>query len=111
MGPSRCATFERGRTLYFERHGQMNLACTHCHDQHWGKRLYNETISQGQPTAFPAYRLEWQGMGSLGRRIRNCMTGVRAEPLAHGSLEMTQLELYLATRAMGMPMETPAVRP
>jgi sulfur-oxidizing protein SoxA len=50
-------------------------------------------------------------MGSLGRRLRNCMTGVRAEPLAHGSVEMAELELHLAARAMGMKVETPAVRP
>jgi sulfur-oxidizing protein SoxA len=50
-------------------------------------------------------------MGSLGRRLRGCMTGVRAEPVAYGSVEMAELELYLASRAMGMQVETPAVRP
>jgi sulfur-oxidizing protein SoxA len=39
------------------------------------------------------------------------MTGVRAEPLAAGSVEMVELELHLAARAMGMAVETPAVRP
>ena len=34
------------------------------------------------PMAIPEYRLEWQAMGSLDRRIRNCMVGVRAEPFA-----------------------------
>ena len=38
-------------------------------------------------------------------------TGVRAEPVAYGSTEMVELELHLAVRAMGMPVETPAVRP
>ena len=32
------------------------------------------------PTGYPLYRLEWQALGSLQRRLRNCMTGVRAEP-------------------------------
>ena len=50
-------------------------------------------------------------MGSLPRRLRGCMTGVRAEPLAAHSVEMAELELYLATRAMGLPLETPGVRP
>ena len=39
------------------------------------------------------------------------MTGVRAEPYAQGSVEMAELELYLAARAMGMKWEAPAVRP
>ncbi len=71
-GPAGTA-FERGRTFYMQRHGQMNLACTQCHDENWGRKLLVETISQGHPTAFPAYRLEWQGVGSLQRRIRACL--------------------------------------
>jgi sulfur-oxidizing protein SoxA len=39
------------------------------------------------------------------------MAGVRAQPLAFGSRELAELELYLASRAMGMKVETPAVRP
>jgi sulfur-oxidizing protein SoxA len=73
--------------------------------------LAGSTIPQGHPTGYPLYRLEWQGMGSLQRRLRNCMTGVRAEPFAPGADEFTALELYLMQRAAGMPLETPAVRP
>jgi len=108
-GPARPA-FERGRAFYGERHGQMNLACTHCHDRNWGRRLYAETISQGHPTAFPAYRLEWQGLGSLSRRIRACLFGVRARMPPPGARELTDVALYLAWRAQGMPLEAPGVR-
>ena len=108
-GPAR-ASFERGEAFYTQRHGQMNLACTHCHDQSYGKRLYTETISQGHGTAFPAYRLEWQGQGSLQRRLRACLFGVRAEMPKPGAAELTDLELYLAWRANGLPIESPGVR-
>lgn len=108
-GPARVA-FERGREFYARRHGQMNLACTHCHDQNWGKRLLGETISQGHGTGFPAYRLEWQGLGSLQRRLRACLFGIRAEMPPPGAPELTDLELYLAWRAEGMPIEAPGVR-
>ena len=77
-GPAN-ASFARGEAFYRQRHGQMNLACTNCHDDNYGKRLYTETISQGHGTAFPAYRLEWQTLGSLQRRLRACLFGVRAE--------------------------------
>jgi L-cysteine S-thiosulfotransferase len=100
-----------GATLFSQRIGQLDLSCAQCHTERAGLRLAGSLIPQGQATGYPIYRLEWQGMGSLGRRIRNCMTGVRAEPLAHGSVEMVELELHLARRAMGMPLETPAVRP
>jgi len=108
-GPARDA-FDRGRAFYTQRHGQMNLACMQCHDENWGKRLLVETISQGQPNAFPAYRLEWQGLGSLQRRIRACLFGVRAQMPPPGAPELTDVELYLAWRAQGLPLASPGVR-
>ncbi len=66
---------------------------------------------KAHPTGYPLYRLEWQGLGSLQRRLRNCIVGMRAEAFPYGAPEYVDLELYLATRAAGMPVETPAVRP
>jgi sulfur-oxidizing protein SoxA len=103
--------YEAGRALFAARQGQLNLACAQCHDAQAGQRLAGAVIPQGHPNGYPEYRLEWQAMGSLERRIRNCMVGVRAESFAPGSLEMTELELYLGARANGLAMEAPAVRP
>ena len=108
--PELAPHLERGRELYHRRIGQMNLACTHCHDSNWGKRLLNETISQGHPNAFPAYRLSWESLGSLSRRIRACFYGIRAEMPEYGAPELVELELYLASRAHGLPIESPGVR-
>lgn len=102
---------QSGHTLYRQRMGQLNFSCSQCHDDNWGKKLGGSTIPQGQATGYPIYRLEWQSVGSLQRRIRNCMTGVRAEPFGYGVPEMIALELYLMQRANGMLLETPAVRP
>jgi sulfur-oxidizing protein SoxA len=104
------ALFERGRALFSTRIGQLNLACAHCHDANWGKTLLAEPISQGQPTGWPAYRLEWQKAGSLQRRLRACFFGVRAEVPAFGSEDLVALELFLAWRAQGLAMEAPGVR-
>jgi len=101
----------RGQELYERRQGQLNFSCANCHDDNWGRRLASSVIPQSHPTGYPLYRLEWQGMGSLQRRLRNCMVGVRAEPYPYGSPEYVDLELFLMTRAKGMPLETPAVRP
>lgn len=102
---------EQGRTLFNQRIGQLNLSCAQCHDDNWGKSLAGNIIPQAHPTGYPIYRLEWQGLGSLQRRLRNCMTGVRAEPYAFGDIEYVALELFLMWRARGMTMESPGVRP
>ncbi|MES1163802.1 MAG: sulfur oxidation c-type cytochrome SoxA [Rhizobacter sp.] len=102
---------ERGEQLFRRRMGQLDFSCAQCHDDHAGQRLGGSTIPQAHPTGYPQYRLEWQAMASLQRRLRNCMNGVRAEPFAYGSPEFTELELYLAERAAGMRLEAPAVRP
>ena len=101
----------RGRELFERRLGQLDLSCADCHDRHWGQRLGGSLIPQAHPTGYPIYRLEWQGLGSLQRRLRNCMIGVRAEPYPFDSPEQVELELYLASRAQGLPIETPGVRP
>jgi len=101
---------ENGKSEYFRRRGQMNLACAHCHDANAGKQLGAETVSQGQPNGYPAYRLEWQKLGSLQRRLRSCMFGLHAELPPFGSELLLELELYLAWRSQGLPIESPAVR-
>jgi sulfur-oxidizing protein SoxA len=102
---------ERGRALFNRRQGQLNLACAQCHDDNWGKQLSGSVIPQAHPTGYPIYRLEWQGLGSVQRRFRNCLIGVRAEPYAYGAPEYVELEMFLMWRARGMKIETPAVRP
>jgi sulfur-oxidizing protein SoxA len=109
-GPAR-PFYEAGKALFNARQGQFNLSCAQCHDDLAGQRLAGSIIPQGHPNGYPEYRLEWQGMGSLERRIRNCTTGVRAEPFVADSLELVELELYLGARSNGLAVETPAVRP
>ena len=108
-GPA-AAIYARGRELYFERQGQLNLSCTQCHDRAWGRKILHETVSQGHPVDWPAYRLEWQSMGSLHRRLRACYDGVRAEKPPYGAPDLVALELYLAARAAGLTSTVPGVR-
>lgn len=105
------AAAERGRLRWRQRIGQLNLSCAQCHDDNWGRRLASAVIPQAHANAYPIYRLEWQALGSLQRRLRNCMNGVRAEAPPYGALELVELEAWLALRARGMPLETPGVRP
>lgn len=108
-GPAR-RFFAAGRTSFARRRGQLNLACGHCHDHNSGKRLRGEIISQGQTNGFPIYRQLWQTLGSSHRMFAWCNTAIRAKPFALGSDEYVNLELYMAWRARGLPVESPAIR-
>jgi L-cysteine S-thiosulfotransferase len=101
----------KGHDLFMRRQGQLNLACANCHDDNWNRHLAGSAITQAHPTGYPMYRLEWQSLGSLQRRLRGCIFGVRAQPYEFGAPELVELELYLMSRAKGMSIETPAVRP
>jgi L-cysteine S-thiosulfotransferase len=102
---------QAGREMFHQRQGQLNLSCAQCHDDNWGQKLAGALIPQGHPNGYPIYRLEWQTLGSLQRRLRNCLFGMRAISYPFGAPENVDLELYLMWRARGMPFEAPAVRP
>ena len=104
-------SLERGKATFYRRQGQVNLACASCHEHNAGKRLAGNAIPQAHPTGYPLYRLEWQAVGSLQRRLRNCLAGIRAEAPTYGAPELVELEFFLMWRANGMRLETPAVRP
>lgn len=109
--PATQPALDAGRALFRRRVGQIDMSCAQCHDENWGAHLAGNVIPQAHPTGYPIYRLEWQGLGSLHRRFRNCMSGMRAEPYEPGAKEYVELEYYLMWRARGMKLETPAVRP
>jgi sulfur-oxidizing protein SoxA len=102
---------ENGRRWFERRLGQLQLSCAACHDERAGARLGGSVIPQAHPTGYPLYRLEWQTLGSLQRRLRGCLVGVRAEPFEFGAAEYVDIELFLMSRAAGLKIETPAVRP
>jgi L-cysteine S-thiosulfotransferase len=100
-----------GKEIFERRQGQLSLSCAQCHDDNWGRRLGGSLIPQAHPTGYPIYRLEWQTVGSLRRRLRNCLVGMRAAAYGEEAPEIVELELYLGWRARGLAIETPAVRP
>ena len=108
-GPAR-PFFEAGKALFMRRRGQLDMACSQCHDEYAGQRLRGEVVSQGQTNGFPVYRLGWQTLGSTHRMFAWCNTAIRAQPLAYGADDYVNLELYVAWRGRGLPVETPGVR-
>lgn len=104
------AELAQGAQLYATRLGRLNLACVHCHDGKVGANLRAEVVSPGHPSGFPIYRLNWQNLGSIDRRLRACYSGVQATLPPSGSPALRQLELYLKVRAGGMPLDGPSIR-
>jgi sulfur-oxidizing protein SoxA len=102
--------FEAGKAFFYRRRGQFDLACAHCHERYAGQHLRGDVVSQGQTNGFPVYRFTWQTLGSTHRMFEWCNTSVRAEPYPLGSDEYVNLELFMAWRGRGLPVETPAIR-
>ncbi|MGI9522276.1 MAG: sulfur oxidation c-type cytochrome SoxA [Hyphomicrobiaceae bacterium] len=102
--------YDAGKKLYYTRVGQLDMACSGCHEDNSGRMIRADHLSQGQINGFPTYRFKWQKMGSIHRRFKGCMSNIRAKPYAVGSDEFVALELYVASRGQGLSVETPAVR-
>jgi sulfur-oxidizing protein SoxA len=102
--------YEQGKEFYYQRRGQLDMACSNCHEDNAGNMIRANLLTQGQSNGFPTYRLKWTKIGSTHRRFRGCNKQVRATPYGYGSDEYVALELYVASRGMGLPVETPAVR-
>jgi len=102
--------FKKGEEFYYQRRGQLDMACKHCHEDNANNIVRAELLSQGQTNGFPTYRLKWQKPGSLHRRFRGCNKNIRAQPYGYGSEEYLNLETYLAWRGRGLPVEGPSVR-
>ena len=110
-GPELDRAAAQGQRLYTTRIGALNLSCAQCHDERAGLRLGGSLIPQAHVDDYPVYRLEWQSLGSLQRRLRGCLIGVRARVWDWDSAELLALEAYLARRSAGMVVQAPGVRP
>lgn len=102
--------WEQGRELYYTRVGQLDMACSNCHEDHYDEMIRADHLSQGQVNGFPAYRLKNSKLNSIHGRFKGCMENIRAEPYGLDSPEFRALELYVASRGNGLSSEGPSVR-
>ena len=110
-GPELDRAAAQGQRLYSTRLGALNLSCAQCHDERAGLRLGGSLIPQGHVDDYPVYRLEWQSLGSLQRRLRGCFAGVRAQVPDWDGDALMALQVYLSRRSAGLVMQPPGVRP
>jgi sulfur-oxidizing protein SoxA len=102
--------FDRGKELYYQRVGQLDMACSNCHEDNYGTMIRADHLSQGNINGFPTYRLKNAKLNSAHARFKGCMSNIRATPFKEGGDEFKALELYLAARGNGLSVETPSVR-
>ncbi|MCT4654966.1 MAG: sulfur oxidation c-type cytochrome SoxA [Cohaesibacter sp.] len=102
--------WEKGKEIYYTRHGQLDMSCASCHEDNYGNSIRADHLSQGQLNGFPTYRLKNAKLNAVHSRLFGCIRDVRAEPYKVGSDEFRALELYVSSRGNGLSVETPSVR-
>ena len=109
---SELAAYAAGKEFFYTRRGRLDFACASCHQQAAGKALRAITLSPalGQPTHWPAYRLEWGELGTLHRRFAACSETMGAAPIALQSVAYRNLELFLSYMSQGLRIEAPGIR-
>src|SRR5258708_27154835 len=102
--------FEEGDRLYHTRRGQMNVACTQCHENNAGNYIRADLLSEGYSNGFPLYRLAWQRAGSFDYRMAERYGRVRAQPEPYGSEALAKLQPHVPWRSHRLPGGTPPGR-
>lgn len=104
--------YKRGKIYYYSQRGYLKLSCASCHVQGAGQRVRNEKLSPllGQFTHFPVYRLKWQNLGTLERRMSGCIKDQGQVPPKDDSKEMRELLYFMAYMSNGMTIDGPDVR-
>ena len=112
----------RGKQSFYRRTGQLNFACATCHAPEQmviGKWLRGDvTQSMLAGGKYQTIATQWPkhfvgghdlGLQSLQQRIKHCQAVTRSFPLALGSQEYVELELFLTDNANGAPMLAPTM--
>jgi len=104
--------YERGKKEYYTQRGYLNLSCANCHVQGAGKRVRNEYLSPlfGQTTHFPVYRLKWEGLGTLERRLKGCEKDTGQNPHKPGSKWQNEMIYFMSYMSNGLPVDGPDIR-
>ena len=81
--PRALAAYQNGERYFYTRRGQLNFSCASCHVQNPGNHIRTEVLAPalGILAGMPIYRSEWNGMGTMSRRLVTCNSQVRGVPL------------------------------
>ncbi len=110
--PRAIAAYERGKKHFYQKRGQLNMACADCHKFYSGNMVRADLLSPalGHLSHFPVYRSKWGGMGTTHRRYAGCNKQVRAKPYKAQSEEYRALEYFHTYMSNGLVVNGPGAR-
>jgi sulfur-oxidizing protein SoxA len=111
QGKGALEAYEKGKTFFYSRRGQLNFSCATCHVDNVGKSIRSDALSPtiGQTSHWPEFRSGTEPT-TLQTRFRQCNIQVRSAPLPQNSEEYNNLEYFLSYMSNGLPMQTPVFR-
>ncbi|MEN8168911.1 MAG: sulfur oxidation c-type cytochrome SoxA [Pseudomonadota bacterium] len=110
--PRAQAAYQKGKSHFYAKRGQLNMSCANCHQDNAGNRIRGDYLSPalGHPSHFPVHRLKWKGLGTMHRRFGGCNKQVRAKPFKAQSTEYSSLEYFLNYMSNGIEVNAPSSR-
>jgi sulfur-oxidizing protein SoxA len=117
------AIYNRGKTHFYAKRGQLNFSCADCHMYQAGMMARGNLLSPalGHVSGFPVYRKSWEakgsgalaGFGTIQRRYGGCNKQVRAKPLKEKGKqhpEYVALEYFHTYMSNGVKVNGPSIR-
>jgi sulfur-oxidizing protein SoxA len=106
------AAISRGVELSKRKVGQLNMACTDCHDKVANKWIRGQWLGEpkGQYDHFPTWRTSLLAIWDIRQRFQWCSVNIRADELPPDAKEYGDLELYLASQNEGLKLSVPGIR-
>ena len=110
--PEAKAAIARGVELSKRKVGQLNMACTDCHDKVANRWIRGQWLGEpkGQYDHFPTWRTSLQAIWDIRQRFQWCSVNIRADELPPDAKEYGDLELYLASQNAGLKLSVPGIR-
>ena len=110
--PRALAAYERCKKHFYQKRGQLNMACADCHKFYSGNMVRADLLSPalGHLTHFPVYRSKWGGLGTTHRRYGGCNAQVRAKSFPAQGEEYRALEYFHTYMSNGLAVNGPGAR-
>lgn len=104
--------YERGKKYFYKQQGYFTLNCYECHVDGAGKRARAEVLSPilGAATHFPVYRIKWEGLGTMQRRLSGCVRDTGVEQPKAQTKYLKELEYFVTYMSNGMKINAPDTR-
>jgi sulfur-oxidizing protein SoxA len=106
------AWYDKGKTFYYAKRGQLNMSCADCHTSNAGKKIRADLLSPalGHVTHWPTYRSADGEITTLHNRFMGCNTMVRAASFKAQGDEYKALEYFLTYMSNGLEWNGPSSR-